>query len=35
MAGIVPSDEVTIDYLDGRAVRDYPPVQPTDDAAYS
>lgn len=35
MAGIVPPDETTREYLDGRAVRDYTPVEPTADAEYT
>ena len=35
MAGIVPPDETTERYLDGRAVRDYEAVSPDVDAEYS
>jgi methanogen homoaconitase large subunit len=34
MAGIVPPDETTEQYLDGRAVREYDPVR-SDDATYT
>jgi homoaconitate hydratase family protein len=35
MAGIVPPDETTEEYLEGRAVREYEPVRPDDDAEYA
>lgn len=35
MAGIVPPDETTEEWLDGRAVREYESVQPDDDAEYA
>lgn len=34
MAGLVPPDDTTRDYLDGRALRDFEEVQPDDDATY-
>lgn len=34
MAGIVPPDDTTQQYLDGRAVHDYDPIHP-DDATYT
>lgn len=35
MAGIVPPDETTEAYLEDRAIRDYDPVHPDDDADYA
>lgn len=35
MAGIVPPDDTTERYLDGRAIHDYDPIHPDDDATYT
>ena len=35
MAGLVPPDETTRDYLDGRALRDFEEVHPDADATYT
>lgn len=35
MTGVVPPDETTTEYLDGRSVRDYDPVYADEDADYA